>query len=186
MAQKKVNGITIAINADTNGVTSGLKELTTQSVSLTKQLKSVEAALKMDPTDTEMLTLKQQLLAESVETTRKRLEALRGAQEDVKKAVESGSIGTDEYIAFQKELIETEKRMKDLENIATSFQGIDKAYAISAGREIRVIVEPKQIDDLSALKLARDIANKIEATMSYPGIIKVNVIRETRAVEYAK
>jgi phage-related minor tail protein len=56
MAQKKVNGITIAINADTNGVTSGLKELTTQSVSLAKQLKSVDAALKMDPTDTEMLT----------------------------------------------------------------------------------------------------------------------------------
>lgn len=78
------------------------------------------------------------------------------------------------------------ERMKDLENIATSFPGIDKAFAISAGREIRVIVEPKQIDDLTALKLARDIANKIEATMSYPGIIKVNVIRETRAIEYAK
>ena len=78
------------------------------------------------------------------------------------------------------------ERMRDLENITTSFPGIDKAYAISAGREIRVIVEPKQIDDLSALKLARDIANKIEATMSYPGVIKVNVIRETRAVEYAK
>ena len=78
------------------------------------------------------------------------------------------------------------ERMRDLENIATSFPGIDKAYAISAGREIRVIVEPKQIDDLSALKLARDIANKIEATMSYPGVIKVNVIREPRAVEYAK
>lgn len=78
------------------------------------------------------------------------------------------------------------ERMRDLENLATSFQGIDKAYAISAGREIRVIVEPKHIDDLSALKLARDIANKIEATMSYPGVIKVNVIRETRAVEYAK
>lgn len=78
------------------------------------------------------------------------------------------------------------ERMRDLENIATSFSGIEKAYAISAGREIRVIVEPKQIDDLSALKLARDIANKIEATMSYPGVIKVNVIRETRAVEYAK
>ncbi len=59
------------------------------------------------------------------------------------------------------------ERMRDLENIATSFPGIDKAYAISAGREIRVIVEPKQIDDLTALKLARDIANKIEATMSY-------------------
>ena len=78
------------------------------------------------------------------------------------------------------------ERMRDLENIATSFPGIDKAYAISAGREVRVIVEPKQIDDLTALKLARDIANKIEATMSYPGIIKVNVIRETRAIEYAK
>lgn len=78
------------------------------------------------------------------------------------------------------------ERMKELENIATGFNGIDKAYAISAGREIRVIVEPKQIDDLTALKLARDISEKIEATMSYPGVIKVNVIRETRAIEYAK
>lgn len=78
------------------------------------------------------------------------------------------------------------ERMRDLENIATSFDGINKAYAISAGREVRVIVEPEKVDDLSALKLARDIANKIEATMSYPGIIKVNVIRETRALEYAK
>ena len=78
------------------------------------------------------------------------------------------------------------ERMKDLENIATSFPGIDKAYAISAGREVRVVVEPKAVDDLTALKLARDIADKIEATMSYPGVIKVNVIRETRAIEYAK
>jgi len=78
------------------------------------------------------------------------------------------------------------ERMRDLENIATSFPGIDKAYAISAGREIRVIVSPKSIDDLSAIKLARDIANKIESTMQYPGTIKVNVIRETRAIEYAK
>ena len=78
------------------------------------------------------------------------------------------------------------ERMKDLENIATSFPGIDKAYAISAGREVRVVVEPKAVDDLTALKLARDIADKIEANMSYPGVIKVNVIRETRAIEYAK
>lgn len=78
------------------------------------------------------------------------------------------------------------ERMKELENIATSFPGIDKAFAISAGREIRVIVQPEQIDDLTALKLSRDIANKIEATMTYPGVIKVNVIRETRAIEYAK
>ena len=66
------------------------------------------------------------------------------------------------------------ERMRALENVATSFTGIDKAYAISAGREIRVIVEPKHI------------ADKIEATMQYPGVIKVNVIRETRAIEYAK
>jgi ribonuclease Y len=78
------------------------------------------------------------------------------------------------------------ERMKDLENIATSFNGIDKAYAISAGREVRVIVSPKTVDDLSAIKLARDIATKIESTMQYPGTIKVNVIRETRAVEFAK
>lgn len=78
------------------------------------------------------------------------------------------------------------ERMRDLENVATSFDGIDKAYAISAGREVRVIVSPKHIDDLSAIKLARDIANKIESTMQYPGTIKVNVIRETRAVEFAK
>ena len=78
------------------------------------------------------------------------------------------------------------ERLRDLENIATSFEGIDKAYAISAGREIRVIVKPERIDDLSAIKLARDIATKIESTMQYPGVIKVNVLRETRATEYAK
>jgi len=78
------------------------------------------------------------------------------------------------------------ERMRDLENIALGFNGIDKAYAISAGREVRVIVSPKQIDDLSAIKLARDIAVKIESTMQYPGTIKVNVIRETRAIEFAK
>jgi ribonuclease Y len=77
-------------------------------------------------------------------------------------------------------------RMRDLENIAISFKGIEKAYAISAGREVRVIVRPESIDDLSAIKLARDIANKIESTMQYPGTIKVNVLRETRAIEYAK
>lgn len=77
-------------------------------------------------------------------------------------------------------------RMRDLENVATSFEGISKAYAISAGREVRVIVTPERVDDLSAIKLARDIATKIESTMQYPGTIKVNVIRETRAIEFAK
>ena len=78
------------------------------------------------------------------------------------------------------------ERMRELENVANSFNGIEKSYAISAGREVRVIVRAASVDDLSAIKLARDIANKIESTMQYPGTIKVNVIRETRAVEFAK
>lgn len=78
------------------------------------------------------------------------------------------------------------ERMRELENVAKSFSGIDKAYAISAGREVRVIVRPQKIDDLGAIKLGRDIATKIESTMQYPGTIKVTVIRETRAIEYAK
>ncbi len=78
------------------------------------------------------------------------------------------------------------ERMRDLENVAMAFEGIEKAYAISAGRELRVFVHPEKIDDLSAIKLARDIAIKIESTMQYPGVVKVNVIRETRAEEYAK
>ena len=78
------------------------------------------------------------------------------------------------------------ERMKDLENVANSFDGIEKSYAISAGREVRVFVKPQSVDDLTAIKIARDIANKIESTMQYPGTIKVNVIRETRAIEFAK
>lgn len=78
------------------------------------------------------------------------------------------------------------ERMRDLENVANSFEGVNKAYAISAGREVRVIVTPEKVDDLSAIKLSRDIATKIESTMQYPGTIKVNVIRETRAIEFAK
>lgn len=77
-------------------------------------------------------------------------------------------------------------RMKDLENLAKTFPGVQKTFAMSAGREIRIFVTPAQVDDLSAIKLARDIAHKVEATLKYPGTIKVNVIRETRAEEYAK
>jgi len=78
------------------------------------------------------------------------------------------------------------KRLGELEAIATSFPGIEKAYAIQAGREIRVFVKPEEIDDLRAKKLAKDIANKIQEELRYPGEIKVNVIRETHVVEYAK
>lgn len=78
------------------------------------------------------------------------------------------------------------KRLRALEEIANSFKGVQQSYAIQAGREVRIIVRPEDIDDLAATRLARDIAQKIEETMQYPGQIKVTVIRETRAVEYAK
>jgi ribonuclease Y len=78
------------------------------------------------------------------------------------------------------------KRLQDLENIATSFPGVEKAWALQAGREIRIFVKPEEIDDLAAKKLAKNIANRIQEELRYPGEIKVNVIRETRVIEYAK
>jgi ribonuclease Y len=78
------------------------------------------------------------------------------------------------------------KRLKDLEELARSFPGVEKAYAIQAGREIRVLVKPQELDDLSAAALARDLAKKIESDLKYPGQIKVTVLRETRAIEYAR
>jgi ribonuclease Y len=78
------------------------------------------------------------------------------------------------------------KRLEELEKIANSFKGVEKAYAIQAGREIRVFVQPEEVDDLGAYKLAKEIANQIHQELKYPGEIKVNVIRETRAIEYAR
>lgn len=78
------------------------------------------------------------------------------------------------------------KRLQDLENIANSIDGVDKTYAVQAGREVRVIVKPEEIDDLGSYKVARDIKERIENEMQYPGTIKVTVIRETRATEEAK
>ena len=78
------------------------------------------------------------------------------------------------------------KRIKALENIADSFEGVDKSYAIQAGREIRIIVKPEVVDDLACVRLSRDIAKKIEESLEYPGQIRVTVIRELRAVDYAK
>ncbi len=78
------------------------------------------------------------------------------------------------------------KRLEDLENIANSFEGIEKSYAVQAGREIRVFVTPDKISDFEAKKMARDIADRIEKELKYPGEIKVHVIRESRVVEYAR
>jgi len=78
------------------------------------------------------------------------------------------------------------KRLKELEDLALSFKGVINAYAIAAGREVRVFVKPEQIGDLESYKLARDIADRVQRELSYPGEIKVNLIRETRVIEYAK
>lgn len=78
------------------------------------------------------------------------------------------------------------KRLKALEAIANSFKGVEQSYAIQAGREVRIIVKPEEIDDVEAHRIAKDIASQIEETMQYPGQIRVTVIRETRAVDYAK
>lgn len=87
----------------------------------------------------------------------------------------------------RREMMETYvKRLEDLERIATSFQGVQTSFAIQAGREIRVMVSSEQVSDEQSVLLARDIAKKIESEMTYPGMIKVNVIRETRATEYAR
>ena len=78
------------------------------------------------------------------------------------------------------------KRLEELENIASDIEGVEKSYAVQAGREVRVIVKPEEVDDLGSYKIARDIKNKIEENLQYPGTIKVTVVRETRAIEEAK
>jgi ribonuclease Y len=78
------------------------------------------------------------------------------------------------------------KRVRALEEIAKTHKGVNQSYALQAGREVRIFVKPEEIDDLEAIQLSRDIAKQIEDTMQYPGQIKVTVIRETRAVDYAK
>ena len=78
------------------------------------------------------------------------------------------------------------KRVTELESLASSFDGVAESYAIQAGREVRIVVRPEEVDDLAIIRLSKDIAKKIEEAMQYPGQIKVTVIRETRAVDFAK
>ena len=78
------------------------------------------------------------------------------------------------------------KRLEELEDVVMSFEGVEKCYAIQAGREVRVFVNPEKVNDLGAVKLAQKIAEQIEEQLNYPGEIKVNLLREMRSVEYAR
>ena len=115
-----------------------------------------------------------------------------GHHEDKPKTLEGVIVKTADAISgarpgARKETFEMYvQRLEELEGTATAFPGVEKAYAIQAGREVRVFVEPKQIDDFAAFRLAKDIARKIESELKYPGEIKINVIRETRVIEYAR
>ena len=109
-----IKGIEIAISADTSGVTKGLKEVTSESMKTSKNLKSVESLLKLDPHNTELVAQKQKLLAQNIEQTRDKLSKLKAAQDDVKAAFERGEISEEQYIAFHGEIVKTEKRLRDL------------------------------------------------------------------------
>ena len=78
------------------------------------------------------------------------------------------------------------KRIQEMENLAMSFSGVNKAYALSAGREVRIFVDADTVSDIDAMKMAQEIAGTIETNLSYPGEIKVNLIREKRVIEYAR
>jgi len=112
------------------------------------------------------------------DTDAKTVEAILSRTADAISAARPGARreSTEQYI----------KRMTELENVANSFPGVQKSFAIQAGREVRVFVKPEVIDDLTAMKLAREVANKIEADLQYPGTVKVNIIRETRFTEVAR
>jgi ribonuclease Y len=132
-------------------------------------------------------------IARKYKLDEKIIHAIEAHHEDVEiKTVEAAIVQASDAISSarpgaRRESMETYiKRLKDLENIANNFPGVEKSFAIQAGREVRVIVIPEEIDDLGSEKLSKEIAKKVESEMQYPGQIKVNVIRETRAIEYAK
>ena len=111
-----IKGIEIAISADTSGVTKGLKEITSASMKTSKNLKTVESLLKLDPGNTELVAHKQKLLAQNIEQTKDKLNKLKAAQDDVKAAFERGDITEEQYIEFQGEIVKTENRLKKLES----------------------------------------------------------------------
>ncbi len=131
MAKKRIQGITIALDADTKGVTSGLKDVVSQSNKVSGELRQVESLLKFNPDNVTLLAQKQELLTKQVDLTTKRLEAMKGAQEDVQNQFKNGDIGEEEFRTFQREIAATEGRLdnykKKLAEIENSSDGAGNA-----------------------------------------------------------
>lgn len=145
-----IKGITIELAGDTKGLDSALKSVTSQSVTLGKDLKTVNQLLKLDPGNAELVAQKQQILAQSVEATAEKLEILRNAQAQVKAQFEAGEISREQYIAFQEELVRTESRMDSLKSAQSTFQAEMDGTANSTKTLTQTVSEQKK--ELSELK----------------------------------
>lgn len=189
MAKKRIQGITIALDADTKGVTSGLKDVVSQSNKVSGELRQVESLLKFNPDNVTLLAQKQELLTKQVDLTTKRLEAMRGAQEDVQNQFKNGDIGEEEFRTFQREIAATEGRLdnykKKLSEIENSSDGAGNATndlsddvgslggsMETVGQAIKGGVLMEAADQLSAIgdkiveigKVAKDFAMESEAS----------------------
>lgn len=178
MANKKISGLTIAINADTSGVTKGLGAVSDESKKLSNNLKAVDSLLKLDPTNTELLAERQKLLSQNVETTSKKLEMLKAAQEDVNKAFSAGSISDSEYIAFQRELVNTQKRLDDMtkteDDAASATQNLAKEVD-SADAESGKFGETLKNGVVAGAKMAATAVAAVgtAATAAVTGVVKM-------------
>lgn len=189
MAKKKIQGMTIALNADTTGVTKGLKDITSKSSQVAGELRQVESLLKFNPGNVELLAQKQQLLTEQVDLTTKRLDALKGAQQDVQNQFQNGDIGEEEFRSFQREIVATEGKLdhykKSLSDIESSSDGAGNATTDlsdnvddlggsmeTVGNAVKGGVLMEAADQLSAIgdkiveigKAAQDFAMETEAS----------------------
>lgn len=134
MASTKVRGITIELNADTSGISKGLKTVNSEISSTTKQLKDVERLLKLDPTNTQLLEQKQRLLGDRVEETTKKLDALKAAQEEVGKTLKETGEGQEQYDALTREIVATEDQLKKAEKAASDFNVTASKISATAGK----------------------------------------------------
>ena len=136
MAAKTIKGITVEIGGNTTGLGKALKEVEKQSSGLSSNLKAVNKALKLDPTNTVLLAEKQKILADAVNATKEKLETLKSVQDQIQRQYENGDIGRDAYLDFQKELAYTEEQLKDLEEQQKSFGSVTKQVMEEAGRKV--------------------------------------------------